>query len=162
MTQEELQNWIICGALYWKTTGDKAWLVRNKDTFTRALRSMQLRDDIDPAKRDGITTYVSNVGQRSGEITTYDAMDASLQHPQDSLYIAGKSFACYTMLAPVFAELGEPDLERQARAAEAYTAKGILPTGMKPGSSSPPCSTAPALHRSSPPSKACLTPMRWD
>ena len=42
-------------------------------------------------------------GQRSGEITTYDAMDASLQHPIDSLYIAGKSFACYTMLEPVFA-----------------------------------------------------------
>ena len=61
---------------------------------------MQLRDDIDPAKRDGITTYVSNFGNRSREITTYDAMDASLQHPNDSLYIAVKSFACYTMLLP--------------------------------------------------------------
>jgi hypothetical protein len=126
MTQEELQNWIICAALYWKTTGDDAWLARNKDIFNRALESMQLRDDIDPAKRDGITTYVSNFGNRSREITTYDAMDASLQHPNDSLYIAVKSFACYTMLSPVFAALGEPEQQRQSEAAEAYTAKGIL------------------------------------
>jgi hypothetical protein len=126
MTQEELQNWIICGALYWKTTGDNAWLEKNKDVFNQALKSMQLRDDLDPAKRDGITTYISNVGDRTGEITTYDAMDASLHYPQNSLYITGKSFACYTMLRPVFLQLGEPELAKQAQDAEAYTAKGIL------------------------------------
>jgi hypothetical protein len=126
MTQEELQNWIICAALYWKTTGDNGWLEANKEVFKRALVSMQLRDDLDPAKRDGITTYVSNVGDRSGEITTYDAMDASLQHPQNSLYIAGKSFACYAMLKPVFLQLGEASLAGEVQAAENYTAKGIL------------------------------------
>jgi hypothetical protein len=126
MTQEELQNWIICAALYWKTTGDNAWLEQNKDVFKRALKSMQLRDDLDPSKRDGITTYVSNVGQRTGEITTYDAMDASLQHPIDSLYIAVKSFACYTMLKPVFVQLGEMSWADEAHKAEVYTAKGIL------------------------------------
>ena len=126
MTQEELQNWIVCAALYWKTTGDNAWLEQNRDVFKRALQSMQLRDDLDPSKRDGITTYVSNVGQRTGEITTYDAMDASLQHPIDSLYIAVKSFACYTMLKPVFVQLGETSLADEAQKAEVYTAKGIL------------------------------------
>ena len=126
MTQEELQNWLICAALYWKTTGDDAWLDKNKDAFKRGLESMQLRDDVDPAKRDGITTYVSNFGERTGEITTYDAMDASLQHPNDSLYIAMKSFACYTMLKPVFTQLREPDLAKQAQDAQTYTAKGIL------------------------------------
>ena len=126
MTQEELQNWLICASLYWKTTGDNAWLARNRDVFNRGLKSMQLRDDLDPAKRDGITTYMSNVGDKSGEITTYDAMDASLRHPIDSLYIAMKSFAVYTMLRPVFQQLGEPDQEQQTKAAEAYTAKGIL------------------------------------
>ena len=125
MTQEELQNWILCAALYWKTTGDNAWLKQNKDVFESALKSMQLRDDVDPAKRDGITTYVSNIGTRSGEITTYDAMDASLHYPEDSLYIAVKSFACYTMLKPVFAQLGEAALAQQAQDAEAYTARGI-------------------------------------
>ena len=126
MTQEELQNWILCAALYWKSTGDDAWLQANKATFTRALGSMQARDDVDPAKRDGITTYMSHVGTRSREITTYDAMDASLQRPVESLYIAVKSFACYAMLKPVFAALREPGLEQAAAAAEAYTAKGLL------------------------------------
>ena len=93
MTQEELQNWILCAALYWKTTGDNAWLRAEQGTFQRALESMQLRDDLDPAKRDGITTYISNSARASGEITTYDAMDASLQHPINSLYITVKSFA---------------------------------------------------------------------
>lgn len=126
MTQEELQNWIICASLYWKKTGDDAWLEKQKDVFARCLKSMQLRDDIDPAKRDGITTYMSNLNSFAGEITTYDAMDASLQVPTDSLYIGMKSFACYTMLKPVFTQLGEPDLAKVAQDAEAYTAKGIL------------------------------------
>ena len=66
MTQEELQNWIICSSLYWKVTGDNAWLEKNKAAFKRALESMQRRDDVDPAKRDGITTYISNVGSKDG------------------------------------------------------------------------------------------------
>jgi len=127
MTQEELQNWIICAALYWKATGDNAWLEANRDLIQQALKSMQLRDDLDPAKRDGITTYISNVkGRPAGEITTYDAMDKSLQTPQDSLYIAVKSFACYLMLKPVFLQLGEPALATETQEAVAYTSKGIL------------------------------------
>ncbi len=126
MTQEELQNWILCAALYWKSTGDDAWLQANKPTFGRALASMELRDDLDPAKRDGITTYISHHGAHSREITTYDAMDASLQRPIESLYIGVKSFAAYAMLKPVFAALREPVEEQRAAAAEAYTAKGLL------------------------------------
>ena len=125
-TQEELQNWIICASLYWKATGDNAWLKEKQDIFAQALQSMQLRDDLDPARRDGITTYSSMVGDRQSEITTYDAMDASLQHPIDSLYITGKSLAAYTILRPVFQKLGETDLARQADAAETYTAKSLL------------------------------------
>ena len=126
MTQEELQNWIICAALYWKATGDNAWLEANRDIFKQSLKSMQLRDDLDPAKRDGVTTYVSNFKDRTGEITTYDAMDQSLQVPQNSLYIAVKSFACYLMLKPVFLQLGETALAKEAQDAVAYTSKGIL------------------------------------
>ncbi len=126
MTQEELQNWILCAALYWKTTSDDAWLERNRDIFRRALKSMQLRDDIDPAKRDGITTYTSMLGDRGSEITTYDAMDASLVHPVNSLYITVKSFASYLMLKPVFLQLGEAALAKEADAAVSYTKKGLL------------------------------------
>jgi len=126
MTQEELQNWIICAALYWKATGDNAWLETNRDLFKQALKSMQLRDDPDPAKRDGVTTFVSNFKDRSGEITTYDAMDQSLQTPQNSLYITVKSFACYLMLKPVFLQLGETALAGESQDAIAYTSRGIL------------------------------------
>jgi hypothetical protein len=52
-------------------------------------------------------------------------MDASLRSPDNSLYIAMKSFAGYTMLQPVFEQLGEKALARQAAKAEAYTANGI-------------------------------------
>jgi hypothetical protein len=126
MTQEELQNWILCAALYWKTTGDNAWLAQNRKALQDAFRSMQLRDDIDPAKRDGITTYTSNLGQRGGEITTYDAMDRSLREPQNNLYITVKSFAVYSVLQDVFRALDESNLMAQAQAATAYTAKSIV------------------------------------
>ena len=46
MTQEELQNWILCAALYWKRTGDNAWLERNRGVFIQALNSMERRDDV--------------------------------------------------------------------------------------------------------------------
>jgi len=126
MTQEELQNWIICAALYWKVTGDNAWLQANEAVIHQAFDSMLRRDDPDPAKRDGITTYASIVkGRNRPECTTYDAMDPSLNAPQNSLYISMKSFACYLMLKPVFNQLGEPDLAKQSAEAAAYTAKGI-------------------------------------
>ena len=73
-----------------------------------------------------MTTYVSNFKDRTGEITTYDAMDQSLQTPQNSLYIAVKSFACYLMLKPVFLQLGEAELAGEAQDAVLYTSKGIL------------------------------------
>ncbi len=125
MTQEELQNWIVCAALYWKTTGDNAWLEQNRDTLKQVLRSMQERDDSDPAKRDGITTYISNYGVHAGEITTYDAMDKSLRVPQNSLYTTVRSFACYAMLGPVFQQLGDSAAAKEANDAEVYTAKGL-------------------------------------
>lgn len=125
MTQEELQNWILCAALYWKKTGDNQWLARNSGTLHEDFQSMQLRDDIDPKKRDGITTYISNVGERGGEITTYDSMDRSLREPQNNLYIAVKSFAVYSVLQDVFHALGDEEEAHEARRATAYTAKAI-------------------------------------
>lgn len=125
MTQEELQNWILCAALYWKKTADTAWLTRNRDTLHEAFRSMQIRDDIDPQKRDGITTYISVVGQRGGEITTYDSMDRSLRQPQNNLYISVKSFAVYSLLQDVFRALGDEQEVNEARRATEYTARSI-------------------------------------
>jgi len=119
MTQEELQNWLCCAGIYWRATGDRAWLERNRDVFAQGLASMLQRDDIDPAKRDGITTYESYLPGRKKkeEITTYDAMDHSLQQATDSLYISVKSFGTYLVLAEVFDALGNADTARQCRSA---------------------------------------------
>jgi hypothetical protein len=119
MTQEELQNWLCCAGIYWHETGDGAWLKRNRDVFLRGFQSMLQRDDVDPSKRDGITSFQSFLPgpRRRDEITTYDAMDHSLQQPTDSLYISVKSFGTYLVLAEVFAGLGEPDLARQCQLA---------------------------------------------
>ncbi len=126
MTQEELQNWILCAGLYWRATSDHAWLAAQRDTLIKCLRSMQVRDDVDPAKRDGITSMVSVTGRRDHDITTYDAMDASLQQVHDSLYIAVKSFAAYLALEAMFREEGSAGLAEEARSAAAKTAGSIV------------------------------------
>jgi len=126
MTQEELQNWILAAGLYWHATSDDAWLGRNRNILERCLRSMQARDDVDPARRDGITSMLSVLGRRDHDITTYDAMDESLQQVNDSLYIAVKSFASYLALETMFRQLGGSELAAESRAAASRTAASIL------------------------------------
>ena len=125
MTQEELQNWILGAGLYWKATLDTTWLADKRETLTRCFRSMQIRDDVHSAKRDGITSMLSVTGKRDRDITTYDAMDASLQQVNDSMYIAVKSFASYLALEAMFQQLNEPALAAESRAAALKTAAGI-------------------------------------
>ncbi len=127
MTQEELQNWLICAALYWHATQDDAWLRSRRDALTRGFASMLERDDIDPAKRDGITSYRSVLDKmKHSEITTYDAMDHSLQQAVDSLYITVKSFATYLVLEPAFRGLGDTGLADECLAAATRTEHGLL------------------------------------
>jgi hypothetical protein len=126
MTQEELQNWILCAALYWKSTEDTSWLERNRQVLKRCLASMEVRDDVDPDKRDGVTSMVSCVKDKTGEITTYDYMDQSLKNPVDSLYISVKSFGCYLVMQAMFNRLGEITLTTECRNAAALTARTIV------------------------------------
>jgi hypothetical protein len=112
MTQEELQNWILSAGLYWKKTGDTAWLKGKRTELEQCLASMLIRDDIEPAKRDGITTYTTTAtappkAAKGGEITTYDSLDLSLRVPQNSGYIATKSFGSYIALEAMFSLLGD-------------------------------------------------------
>ena len=126
MSQEELQNWILCAGLYWKTTGDDAWLKGKRSVVEQCLRSMQLRDDVDPAKRDGVTTYTTfQSGGKGREITTYDSVDQSLNSPIDSIYIATRSFGCYLLLEALFRHLEDQDRASESQAAAALTAKTI-------------------------------------
>ena len=126
MSQEELQNWILCAGLYWKNTGDDAWLMGKKPVLDQCLQSMQLRDHVDPAKRDGITTYTTFLpGGKGRETTTYDSLDQSLNSPVDSIYIATRSFGCYLLLEALFRHLEDQDNAHISQAAAALTAKTI-------------------------------------
>ena len=114
MGQEQLQNWILCAGVYWKATGDNAWIKTNEPLLKKCLASMEIRDDVDPTKRDGITTNV-NVREKNAqhnsipEITTYDSLDASLQQPNLSARTTVRSWACYLALEAMFKQLGDAD-----------------------------------------------------
>lgn len=106
MTQEELQNWIICAAGYYSKTRDHEWLLNNKKTITECLKSMLNRDHPDSTLRDGITDFITTMGD--DEITTYDALDEALKQTRQNLYIAVKSWATYLMLNLMFKQLDMP------------------------------------------------------
>ena len=117
MSQEELQNWILSAGLYWKKTNHAAWLREKRSVIEQCLASMLVRDDLNPAERDGITSYASTAtappkAAKQGEITTYDSLDFSLKFPVNSAYITTKNFASYLALEAMFRELG--DAERAA------------------------------------------------
>jgi len=105
MGQEELQAWILSAGLYWSHTADHAWLTNNAGLLQRCLNSMLLRDNTNSAARDGITKNVN-----SGEITTYDNLDASLQRPAFSARLAVRNWASYLALEAMFRDIDDnPD-----------------------------------------------------
>lgn len=114
MGQEQLQNWILCAGVYWRASGDNAWIKANEALLKKCLASMEMRDDVDPEKRDGITTNI-NVREKTGthnssrEITTYDSLDASLKQPNLSARTTVRSWACYLALEAMFRQLGDGD-----------------------------------------------------
>ncbi len=125
MGQEELQNWIICAGLYWKKTGDQAWLQKRAGLLAECLESMLQRDDADPAKRDGVTTFTTQPDGWKDELTTYDALDHALQSSRDSLYIAVKSWACYLTLEDMAKSLGDSAAAATARAQAVRCAESV-------------------------------------
>jgi hypothetical protein len=102
MGDEELQNWILSAGLYWSHTGDNAWLTNNAAVLQKCLNSMLTRDDTNSAARDGITKNVN-----SGEITTFDDLDASLQRPAFSGRLAVRNWASYLALNAMFSQIGD-------------------------------------------------------
>ena len=107
MGQEELQNWILCAGLYWSHSGDDAWLTNNAALLQSCLTSMLLRDDTNAATRDGITTYINKRGGTTPEISTYDALDASLQSPRLNGMTTVKSWAAYVAMQAMFNRVGD-------------------------------------------------------
>lgn len=130
MSQEELQNWILSAGLYWHKTGDHAWLEGKRKVLGECLASMLVRDDIEPAKRDGVTSFASTAtappkAAKGGEITTYDSLDNSLKLPVNSGYIATKNFASYLALEVMFLRLGDKGHAETSRAQADRTARTI-------------------------------------
>ena len=102
MGLEELQSWILSAGLYWSHTGDNAWLTNNAALLQTCLNSMLLRDNTNFAACDGVPKNVN-----SGEITTYDNLDASLQRSAFSGRMAVRNWATYLALNAMFTQIGD-------------------------------------------------------
>ncbi|MBD3288782.1 hypothetical protein GF337_08275, partial [candidate division KSB1 bacterium] len=125
MTNEELLNWILCAAMYWKYTDNDSWLNQNSQIFRDCLESMLNRDHHDESQRDGVPTMVTTYQKAAHEITTYDALDPGLKQPYENLYMAVKSWAAYVVLQHIFDHLGPPDNVSQAELQASRAAQTI-------------------------------------
>ncbi|MFZ5519228.1 MAG: glycoside hydrolase family 52 protein [Candidatus Zhuqueibacterota bacterium] len=115
MAHEELTNWLLCAALYWKATNDDSWLQAKSDIFQDCLESLINRDDFEASQRDGVQSLITTYQDASEEITTYDALDPSLKQPYENLYLAVKTWASYLALDIVLTHLNLPEQAELAR-----------------------------------------------
>ncbi len=124
MTTEELLNGIYCMASYAISTKDTAWLKRRAGTAEALLISLENRDNFIPSQRTGILKGESSrCGENGHEITTYDALDHSLQSSIGNIYIAVKTMCGAIMLSEYF-ELAElPLLAARAESMAEKTAE---------------------------------------
>ncbi len=109
MTHEQLTNWVCCAGVYLAKTKDLDFLSRNRGILFDCLQSLLNRDDPNPELRNGVMAWDSSRCGQGAEITTYDSLDASLGQARNNLYLAGKSWASYVILADLFKQLGEAD-----------------------------------------------------
>jgi hypothetical protein len=76
-----------------------------------------MRDDPDPARRDGLLKHDSSrCGPAGSEITTYDSLDVSLGQARNNLYLGVKTLGAWVLLEKAFGLLGERQAEAGARA----------------------------------------------
>ena len=116
MTMEQLLNWVLCSVTYAEKSGDRAWLRRQRRTLLSCAESLRMRDDPDPAKRDGLLKHDSSrCGPAGSEITTYDSLDVSLGQARNNLYLGVKTLGAWVLLEKAFGLLGEHPAEAAAR-----------------------------------------------
>jgi hypothetical protein len=117
MTMEQLLNWVLCAVTYAEKSGDRAWLLRQRRTLAACAESLRMRDDSDPAKRDGLLKHDSSRCWPAGsEITTYDSLDVSLGQARNNLYLGVKTLGAWILLERAFGVLGDRRAESAARA----------------------------------------------
>ncbi|HEX7056557.1 MAG TPA: glycoside hydrolase family 52 protein [Bacilli bacterium] len=136
MTHEQLVNWVLCACVYAEQTGDRPWIEAHVDVLGACLQSMLNRDHPDPDKRNGLMGLDSNRAMGGAEITTYDSLDVSLGQARNNLYLAGKCWAAYVVMAKWFRECGKEDLaktaEVQADKCAASVVSELTPEGYIP------------------------------
>jgi hypothetical protein len=136
MTHEQLVNWILIASLYALTCSADEWLFSRREIFTRCLESLLQRDHPDPAQRDGVMDFDSDLVGGGSEITTYDSLDSSLGQSRRNTYLAVKTWAAYLMLEQVFVSLNEPESAQTARSQSQKTVAtlkaAVTPDGSLP------------------------------
>lgn len=136
MTHEQLVNWILVAALYALSCHADEWLFSRRETFSGCLESLLQRDHPDPAQRDGVMDFDTDLTGGGSEITTYDSLDSSLGQARRSSYLAVKTWAAYLLLQQLFIRLHEPEPAQTAYAQAvtcAQTLRGaVLPDGSLP------------------------------
>ena len=136
MTHEQLVNWICAAAFYALTCRAHTWLSSRREIFARGLESLLQRDHPDPAQRDGVMDFDTDLVGSGSEITTYDSLDASLGQARRSSYLAVKTWAAYLLLEQVFIVLDDAARAKISRAqavAAAHTLRAaVLPDGSLP------------------------------
>ncbi|WP_437565660.1 glycoside hydrolase family 52 protein [Sorangium sp. So ce542] len=126
MTHEQLTNWICCAGVYVARTGDKGFLERHRGLFTELLASLLHRDAPEPGARTGVMALDSSRCGTGAEITTYDSLDHSLGRARGNLYLAGKTWASYVVLAHLLERCGDAPLAAEAKAAGQKAARAIV------------------------------------
>ncbi|MGA1530047.1 MAG: glycoside hydrolase family 52 protein [Kiritimatiellia bacterium] len=102
MTHEQLVNWILCAAVYYRGSGDRRWMQANLPVLKKCLASMLNRDHPRDAGRNGIMGLDSDRTLDGAEITTYDSLDVSLGQARNNVYIGVKGWAAYLVMENIF------------------------------------------------------------
>ena len=114
MTTEELLNGVYCASAVALACGGEEWRERRLPVAVDLLESMENREHFEPSLRDGVLMGQSSRVGIGMEITTYDALDHSLQNSMGCTYVVVKTWTAALMLARWF-EL-ERDDARELRA----------------------------------------------
>jgi hypothetical protein len=126
MTSEQLTNWVCTAVCYYSSTRDLEWLKKHRSTLKRCAKSLQMRDDPKPGKRNGMIKWDSDLcGPAGAEITTYDSLDVSLGQARNNVYLAVKTLGSWLLLEHAFAVLGEKKLEGVAASTADKLAKTV-------------------------------------
>ncbi|WP_138493183.1 glycoside hydrolase family 52 protein [Paenibacillus pinistramenti] len=136
MTQEQLVNWVLTAAVYYRQSRDEEWLQGKLELLEQCLNSMVNRDHPEDDKRTGLMGLDSSRTQGGAEITTYDSLDVSLGQARNNIYLGGKSWAAYVALESLFEQSGRVDAARlagiQAERCASTIAAHLTPDGYIP------------------------------